>query len=513
MQKIKIILKKIWGKIWGFVKKHKILSIIIAIILLIGGFVMASGGDELKTEVLEVVPVTVAEEISVTGRVESAEKVELAIESGGKIVAINVIVGQEIIKGQTLLRVNSDDLWVRLARQETELERSKIALNKQETKTNSEDDLKIAYEDGFNIVSETFLDLPSIITDLDDVLSHNYISRDVTSLRYGNAAKDLRKETTKAYFAAKRQFETMQKLYRTLDRESETEAIGSLIEQTYEVAKDVADVVKKVNNLVDLVENRIIDQDLPEELVEDQETLDGFTDSINTHLSELFEIIDDIKNFKEGITDEDKDIESLKIDVRQAELDIEDTQIAINHRAIRSPINGVVTEVLAEVGETISQNEPVISLISLNEYEIEANLPEADIAKMKVGALADVTLDAYGNDVVFTAIVVSVNPAETLLDGVATYKTTFEFTLPDNRIKSGMTADITVKGEKKENVLAVPGRSVISRDGQKFVQVQNIDGTIAEKIVKTGLRGSDGNVEITEGLAEGDKVIVFTETK
>ena len=252
---------------------------------------------------------------------------------------------------------------------------------------------------------------------------------------------------------------------------------------------------------------------LPAELPGDQEALDSFTTLSNDHLSDLIAIADEIKNSKEGINDEGKDVESLRIDVRQAELDIEDTQIAINHRTIRSPINGVVTEINAEVGETISQNEPVISLISSSEYEIEANLPEADIAKIKVGALSEVTLDAYGNDVIFAAVVVSVNPAETLLDGVATYKTTFEFLESDSRIKSGMTADIIVKGERKENVLAVPGRSIISRDGIKYVEVQNIDGTIVEKIVKTGLRGSDGNVEITEGLLNGDKVVVFTEKK
>ena len=513
MEKTKIILKKVWGKISILVKKHKIISIIIAIILLIVGFTIASGSEELKKEVLEVVPVTVAEEISVTGRVESSEKVELAVESGGKVVAINAKVGEEVIAGQTLLRVNSDDLLVRLARQNTELEKAKIALAKQETKTESARDLDAAYEDGFNIVASAFLDLPTILNDMEDIISQRYLYTDVTQSRYGTVGVNLKNETRKEFFAAKKQFKEIEKFYRTTSRESQDEVVESLIDQTYDVTKKIADAVKKANNLLDLIERVKENETLPAELPGDQEALDSFTTLSNDHLSDLIAIADEIKNSKEGINDEGKDVESLRIDVRQAELDIEDTQIAINHRTIRSPINGVVTEINAEVGETISQNEPVISLISSSEYEIEANLPEADIAKIKVGALSEVTLDAYGNDVIFAAVVVSVNPAETLLDGVATYKTTFEFLESDSRIKSGMTADIIVKGERKENVLAVPGRSIISRDGIKYVEVQNIDGTIVEKIVKTGLRGSDGNVEITEGLLNGDKVVVFTEKK
>lgn len=503
----------IFKKIWGFVKRHKILAVVVIVILVIAGFVFGGGKNTLQTDVVEIKPVLVREEISVTGRVVPAEKVGLAVESGGKVVSVNVKVGEEVSAGKILLRVNSDDLEVRLLREQSELARARLALAKQETKTNSADDLKLAYEDGFNLVSEAFLDLPELIIGVDDILSHNYLSSNVVGSRYGASARDFRKDTVRTYFIAKRQVETIQELYRSASRESDKKDIELLIDKTLEVTKIVADTVKKVNNFIDYIQDSIVDADYPDELLTDQDTLDGYTDSVNVHLLALVEIIDEIKNSKEGVGDEDKDIESLRIDVRQAELDIRDTQIAINHRTIRSPINGVVTEVLAEVGENIAQNEAVISLISSSEYEIEANLPEADVAKIKVGATANVTLDAYGNDVVFSAIVVSVNPAETLLDGVATYKTTFEFVEKDSRIKSGMTADIIVKGEEKDNVLAVPGRSIISRDGIKYVEVQNIDGTVVEKPVKTGLRGSDGNVEITEGLSEGDRVVVFTEKK
>jgi len=78
----------------------------------------------------------------------------------------------------------------------------------------------------------------------------------------------------------------------------------------------------------------------------------------------------------------------------------------------------------------------------------------------------------------------------------------------DGRIKPGMTANISVKGPSRENVLVLPQRAVISKNGNRFVRVLN-GKEIFETEIKTGLRGSDGNVEITEGLKDGDIVILF----
>src|SRR5581483_10901237 len=97
-------------------------------------------------------------------------------------------------------------------------------------------------------------------------------------------------------------------------------------------------------------------------------------------------------------------------------------------------------------------------------FQIDANIAEADIAKVALGQKATVTLDAYGPDVVFNATVIKIDPAETIVDGVPTYKTTFQFDTPDDRIKSGMTANIDIQGDSHTDVLAVPERAVIDHN-------------------------------------------------
>jgi RND family efflux transporter MFP subunit len=169
-----------------------------------------------------------------------------------------------------------------------------------------------------------------------------------------------------------------------------------------------------------------------------------------------------------------------------------------------------VTSVDAKVGELVTAGSPVVSVISYNDYQVRANLAESDLVKVRVGANADIVLDSYSSDTVFRAIVSSVDPAETVLDGVAVYQITLQFIESDDRIKSGLTADVTIKGERRDNVFAVPQRAVITRSGGKYVQVLQGE-QVVEKAVKTGLRGSDGNIEITDGLTGGEQVVVFVE--
>ena len=210
------------------------------------------------------------------------------------------------------------------------------------------------------------------------------------------------------------------------------------------------------------------------------------------------------------VTQAEANIVSQQAQIKQAEANVENYQAQIAKTIIRAPISGTVTKQDAKVGEIVSANTPLVSLISASQFEIEANIPEADIAKVKLGNAAKVTLDAYGNDVSFDVKVVAIDPAETIIDGVATYKTTFQFIDKDERVKSGMTANIDISTEKRENVIVIPQRAVITKNGDKIVRVFN-DETLKEVKVKTGLRGSDGNIEIIESVSEGDKVIIYFE--
>jgi multidrug efflux pump subunit AcrA (membrane-fusion protein) len=143
-------------------------------------------------------------------------------------------------------------------------------------------------------------------------------------------------------------------------------------------------------------------------------------------------------------------------------------------------------------------------------YKITANVPEVDIAKVKIADVAEVTLDAYGSDEKFVATVSSIDPAETIIEGVPTYKVTLRFNDRDTRIKSGMTANIVMRTNEKKDVLVVPARAILLHEGDNTRYVRLLVGGVAKEIpVQIGLRGSNGMVEILSGLNQGDQVVTF----
>ncbi len=203
-----------------------------------------------------------------------------------------------------------------------------------------------------------------------------------------------------------------------------------------------------------------------------------------------------------------EDIAAQEAQVEQAEGKVQLTRAQIGKTVLRSPIKGTVTKQDAKIGEIAAASTPLVSVISANHLEMEADIPEADIAKVKVGDSASVTLDAYGPEVIFEAKVIKIDPGETIIEGVATYHTTFEFLKDDNRVKPGMTANIDILTNKHENIIVIPQRAVTARNSERYVLLDKGNGKTEEKEVKVGLRGFDGNIEIVSGLQEGEKVII-----
>jgi len=205
--------------------------------------------------------------------------------------------------------------------------------------------------------------------------------------------------------------------------------------------------------------------------------------------------------------------QTAKIGAVNAKLDIVRSQI--EKTVLRSPINGIITEQNAKAGEisTFGSDRilsPLVAIMSESQYQIEANIPEVDIANIKIGDIAEVTLDAYSSGELFESRVTKINPAEKIIEGVPTYKITLVFVEEDDRIKSGMTANLDVITAEKDGVIAVPQRSVIRKNSKTTIRLL-MNGDFDEMPVKTGLVSWDGQIEIIDGVSIGDKVITYVE--
>ena len=150
----------------------------------------------------------------------------------------------------------------------------------------------------------------------------------------------------------------------------------------------------------------------------------------------------------------------------------------------------------------------VMSVISAGNLEIEAYVPEVNIGKVSVGNLVTITLDALSGES-FTGKVLYIDPAETVLDGVVNYKTKVSLDSSDERIRSGLTANLTVHSAERKAVIAIPRYAVSTVGDTSTVKKFLSDASdVTTTPVTLGLQGSDGNVEIVSGLAEGDVIVV-----
>ncbi len=203
--------------------------------------------------------------------------------------------------------------------------------------------------------------------------------------------------------------------------------------------------------------------------------------------------------------------------VTQAQATIDGIMAQMQKREIIAPFDGVVAAVNVKPGQTTNSFNPSgnssdaananISLISENDYEVVLKTPEIDVASLAVGQPVSLKLDAFPGES-FPATITSINPAETIVDGVPVYQTKVAFTTIDPRIRSGMTATATITVGEKDNVLILPVSFIHTDSRGSYVYVANANNKhTTQQSVVTGLRGSDSTVEIISGLTAGQTVL------
>jgi len=210
-------------------------------------------------------------------------------------------------------------------------------------------------------------------------------------------------------------------------------------------------------------------------------------------------------------------------------------QIDLDHTSITAPVDGVVVSRSVDVGQTVaaSLSAPVLFLIAqdLTKMQVDTNVSEADVGRVRVNQPATFTVDAYPG-LPFRGVVSQVRNAPITVQNVVTYDVVIAVDNPKLELKPGMTANVTVTTAKVDDALRVPvralrfkpeaaatqtattqgppagPRSKKAAPDSSTVYVLGNDGEPAPVKVKTGIR--DGQyAEVTGGdLKEGAVVIV-----
>ena len=169
--------------------------------------------------------------------------------------------------------------------------------------------------------------------------------------------------------------------------------------------------------------------------------------------------------------------------------------------------SGVVTEVPLEEGDGVTRNTSLVTLYDASDVTMEITVSEDDYKAIDQSGEVNITYTAYP-DVVYNGVISEVSDAAyDSSSGEVYYTITVTVQGDVSGLYEGMTGDVTCVTKETKEVTYVSNRAIFRDGTRSYVKVRDENGNIVEKDVTTGF--SDGvNVEITEGLSQGDTVLI-----
>jgi len=208
--------------------------------------------------------------------------------------------------------------------------------------------------------------------------------------------------------------------------------------------------------------------------------------------------------------------EGARADVNQAQARVKVTQVEQNRTVLVAPFNGIVADIVGELGEYTTPSPPgvatppAIDLIDDSCLYIEAPMDEVDAPKISVGQTARVSLDALPNQLL-AGHVKRVAPYVVAVEKQArTVDVEVSLDNPEDgkKLLVGYSADVEIVLESREDTLRVPTTTLL--EGNKVLVYQSATQTLEERAIKTGITNWE-YTEVLEGLKAGDRIVTSLE--
>ena len=537
------------------------------IILMIGGMVLwflkfrTTQGPEYVTETAQIG--TLTQSVEATGKVESMQRIDLNFKAGGRIEQMNVKVGDKVRSGQVLARLDSRALMSRISDAQAEVDKQKADYEKlvagasdtdikvtEDTVAQKQQDVASAENSLVNLRAKRKTELDNLKEKAITVLKNEVLVCQLAIEVINNTLDDPNANNSYAYISTDKQKAQLSKNSANIEISAVESSSGELsvisgdtdilsnlddgklmLDSVKTALTDTMSVLNNANTTYSFLESDL--DTLKSSIQAQQATINtsrtnivaaktNWTDKIAYYNDQIAAAEDSVSQAESALTVAQSQLDLKKSPPRKFEIDAQNARVAqaqaslslalanMEESIIRAPLVGTITKKYYEAGEQTSLSSPVLEMIGEATLEIEVDIPESDISKIIIGQETKITLDAFGDEREYTGSVTFVDPAETLISDVVYYRVKAAFS-DSGQVKPGMTANVTIITDMKENALYVPVRAVKSRNGDKYIEVLE-NGLVVEKIITLGLRGDEG-IEILSGLEEGDEVITFVKEK
>lgn len=555
-------------------------------IIYFGFFAPKSGDGTISYALAAVSKGTIIVNVSGTGQADTKQQTDIKPKVSGELISLNIKNGQEVKAGTVIGQIDSTTAQRTVRDATINLENAKISLAKlkepadkyeilkaqneldqakndleelqssadeddlltaqnavsqaqraydqavaNESKTNldSTQSLNKAYDDGYNAVSDAYLDMPDLMQDLYDVQwgGTDFADERVADYKLilGESSKFIT-STVDDYDDADDLFDTSFSDYKSASRTDDRESLYALIDETLQTAKAISQAMESARNMFDTITTKDYDQ------YSIAATVDSLKTTITADISEINALITDLQNAKdsiddinsssptdiqkskdsvtsaqESLTEKQKALETLiegadELDIKAAEatvaqkqnalddllagtdeLDIRAQELSVSQKAnsladaqetlsdytIKAPYDCIVATVNVNKGDTVSSGTSIATVIT-NQLLAEVALNEVDITTVKIGQKATLTFDAI-EDLSITGEVAEIDTLATASSGVVSYNVRISFDTQDERIKTGMSVSADIITDAIQDALLLPNAAVKTQDDVNYVEI------------------------------------------
>ncbi len=523
--------------------------------------------------------------VSGSGQVSVSDQLNIKSKVSGDIVYVGVQNGQEVKRGALLAQIDIHDAEKLIRDNKTELETAQLELEEllsppnelvllqaendlaqtKESKQRAEDNIEKAYEDAFNTVALAFLDLPTTVTGLRDILYSYEIAKSETNISdyswnvsvfknyvgYENGYEEkteidqLIDNSISDYEIAREKYEENFENYQNASRYSEKETVEILLNETIEAAKAIAETVKRETSVLDYWVDYRSQESLQvfNKISEYQTDLKGYTSNTNNHLLSLLSIQRSLQDNREELINaerliEEKELSLLNLKTGADDLEIRaqniiiqqkkdalfDAELNLTDHYIYAPFEGIISSTVVKKNESVSSNAIITTLITKQKIA-EIILNEIDIAKVKNGQEVNITFDAI-EDLNIIGEVIEIDTLGSITQGVVTYDIKIAFDIQDERVKPGMSLSVSIITEIRENILFISSSAISEQGEMSYVNIAKGTTEKTDQITKNTARivsesthefqkqpiqigiSNDTMTEVIDGLKEGDIIVM-----
>ena len=472
-----------------FIIVHKIWTTIIVVIIIGGSYELynvthgTTGTPQYTISRVHMGNIT--QTVTGTGQVSAANQLDLTSQVSGTIRSIDVKVGQQVSTGDLIATIDPTNALNSL--NSAKLNLAKLTEAPKTTDlSNTQNSVDQSYSTAFNAISNTFTSLQTVIPGLNTLFYQQggFLSEQ-QSITLTAPSQANRLQAGMSFDAANAQYTNVLAEYKSLSRQSSTSTISQMIDDTYSLAKNVANALQSTQSTI-----TYITTNQPGYLSKDASTAQAnviaWLNSMNTNVSSLL-------SAQTGITSAENSLTTLvtgtdPLDIQSAQLTLNQAEQTYANYFIRAPFEGVIGRLPVNVYGQAGASTVMATIIG-NQKIATLSLNEVDAASVKVGDPVSLTFDAI-NNFTATGTVSEVDLVGTVSSGVVTYTVKVAISTQDARINPGMSVNAVITTHEVDGVLIVPSAAIKTQGKQNYVQI--IDPAVVTQYLAT-IATANGN--------------------